>query len=399
MGDPLTDMTSLPDDLRRRVEELLAQHPPHTVSAVEFRGAQFDLGLAWVHLPEGCGGLGLSYDDQVSVQALLAAAGARSHATKSLIGLGMGAPTIAAHAQPALRDRLLRPLFTGEEVWCQLFSEPGAGSDLAGVSTSAVRVDGGWVVNGQKVWTSYAHVADWGMLLTRTDPDVPKHKGLTYFALDMRSPGVEVRPLFQITGEAEFNEVWLTDVFVPDEHLLGAEGAGWSVAMTTLMNERTTLASTGDRYDPMAEALALWHKQGGSDPVMRDRLVRLWMRSELAGLTVRRAAESAEQGTPGPEGSIGKLLWAEVVKSATELSLELLGEDALAYPLGYPLERAGGDQQGMSDPRWQYLRSRANSIEGGTSEVLRNVIGERVLGLPGEPRVDKDVPWKETRRG
>ncbi|MDI1290024.1 MAG: acyl-CoA dehydrogenase family protein, partial [bacterium] len=224
--------------------EFLADWNPNSPRLDSLR-SRFDAGLAWVHRPVGLGGLGLSPTDQRPIEELFARAGFPDNSPqRNGIGLGMAAPTILAVGTQEQKERYLRPLWTGEEIWCQLFSEPGAGSDLANVATRAVRTEGGWIVNGQKVWTSSAHNAVWALLLTRTDPEVPKHKGLTYFVCDMRAPGVEVRPLRQLTGEAEFNEVFLTDVFVPDENLLGEVNGGWLVAMTTLSSERVAIGNS-----------------------------------------------------------------------------------------------------------------------------------------------------------
>jgi len=290
-------------------------------------------------------------------------------------------------------------MFTGEDAWCQLFSEPGAGSDLAGLATRAVRDGDEWVVTGQKVWNTLAHIADRGMLVTRTDPDVPKHKGMTYFALDMHAPGVEVRPLRQITGEAEFNEVYLTEVRVPDADRIGDVGEGWRVAMTTLSNERTSIGGgTGPPTQgsgSIAEALRIWRSEGfRQNPVDRDRLARSWIEAEVLRLTNMRASQNRRAGNPGPEGSIAKLMFAEVNKRTYELCVDLLGASALV-DYDYTMRRAEG--LGLIGPpgsaRKMFLRSRANSIEGGTSEVQRNILGERILGLPGDVRVDKELPW------
>src|SRR4051794_11713908 len=231
----------LDDRVIALVDQLLEENPPKTTDVAAFLGAQFDLGLAWVHFPEGNGGLGLSPKLQRVIQDRIAKGGGPHPYGRNPIGYGMGAPTIVTHGSDAQKQRYLRPLFTGEEVWCQLFSEPGAGPDVASLSTRAIRDGDEWVVNGQKVWTTLAHLSRWGMLIARTDPDTVKHKGMTYFVVDMHGPGVEVRPLYQITGEAEFNEVYYTDVRIPDGERLGDVGEGWHVSLTTLMNERVSI--------------------------------------------------------------------------------------------------------------------------------------------------------------
>ena len=239
---PFTDTVTTDEDLvRSRLRDLLADHDPASTPAAEFLGARFDAGLAWVSFPVGLGGLGVSPDLQGLVERELRAVDAPNEVDRNVIGYGMAAPTILTHGTEEQRARYLRPLFTCEEVWCQLFSEPGAGSDVAGLATRAIRDGDEWVVNGQKVWTTLAHTASWGLLVARTDPDVPKHRGMTYFIVDMHAPGVEVRPLRQITGDAEFNEVFFTDVRIPDTQRLDAVGAGWRVATTTLMNERVAI--------------------------------------------------------------------------------------------------------------------------------------------------------------
>jgi alkylation response protein AidB-like acyl-CoA dehydrogenase len=295
-------------------------------------------------------------------------------------------------------------MFTAEERWCQLFSEPGAGSDFAGLACRAVRDGDEWVVNGQKVWNTLAHLGDRGMLVTRTDPDAPKHKGMTYFGLDMHAPGVEVRPLRQITGEAEFNEVYLTDVRIPDSDRIGDVGEGWRVALTTLMNERVSIgggeSTTAARGGEAAEAMKIWHDlpDGARTPVRLDRMMQVWSRGEVMRLTNLRSSQLASVGTPGPVGSIAKLAMAELNKAVYDVCLDLLGADGqigFDYTFRRPekIEASGG--QG---PRYAFLRVRANSIEGGTSEIMRNILGEQVLGLPGEPRVDKDVAWSQVPR-
>jgi alkylation response protein AidB-like acyl-CoA dehydrogenase len=387
-------MTANVDEL---VDQLLADTPPAQTPVQEFLGEQFDRGLAFVHFPEDCGGLGLTPRDQQRAQSRLHAGGAPTSGTRNPIGYGMCAPTIVSHGTDEQKRRYLRPLFTAEEIWCQLFSEPGAGSDVAGLATRAVRDGDEWVVNGQKVWTTLAHTSKWGLLLARTDPEVEKHRGMTYFVVDMRGPGVEVRPLRQMTGEAEFNEVFFTDARIPDSDRLDAVGSGWRVAMTTLMNERVAIggAVAARNTGPIHEALHIWRQRGGGTTAQRDRLMRLWVRADVSRLLNMRARERRRAGTPGPEGSVAKLIGAELNKDVYDLCVDLLGMTGTLYPTHYEMrrpERAGGFG---ADVRANFLRSRANSIEGGTSEIMRNILGERVLGLPGEPRVDKDVPWSQ----
>jgi alkylation response protein AidB-like acyl-CoA dehydrogenase len=387
------------------VDQLLAEVPPKEVDARSFRGEQFDRGLAWVHFPEGCGGLGLSPVMQQRATARLSAAGAPGGSMKNLIGYGMVAPTIAVHGTPEQRARFLRPLFTDEEVWCQLFSEPGAGSDVASLATRAERDGDEWVVNGQKVWTTVAHLSSFGLLIARTNPDVPKHQGITAFLVDMHAPGVDVRPLHQITGEAEFNEVFFTDVRIPDTQRLGGMGEGWRVSVTTLMNERVSIGgNVGRRSEgPIGDALRLWRERWASDEsphalALRDRLMSLWTASEATRLTNMRASQARKAGTPGPEGSVAKLAFAELNQKVYELCVDLMGPEGMLHSSDYPKIRPQGVSIGTTDVHKAFLRCRANSIEGGTSEVMRNILGERVLGLPGEPRADKEVAWKDVPR-
>ena len=391
------DSEKLVDD---RVARLLAENPPAQTSPSDFWGAQFDLGLAWVHFPEGHGGLGLPPQVQRQVDAQLIAGGAPSNRGRNLIGLGMGAPTIVTHGRDDQRTRYLRPLFTCEEIWCQLFSEPGAGSDLAGLSSRAIRDGDEWIVSGQKVWTTLAHEARWGMLLTRTDPDVPKHNGLTYFILDMHAPGVDVRPLRQITGEAEFNEVFLDEVRIPDTDRLGDIGRGWSVAVTTLMNERASITSSAAPARGsglIAWALDLWRSAECKSPAVRDQLVKLWIRSEVNRLTGIRARQNRALGSPGPEGSVGKLAWAETSMEIHELCVDLLGPAGMLYST-YEMARPDRLGSQRDDVGRAFLHSRSNAIAGGTSEVMRNILGERVLGLPGDDRSDRELPWSQVAR-
>jgi alkylation response protein AidB-like acyl-CoA dehydrogenase len=387
-------------DVQRRIDDLLAANPPGRTDRQAFLEAQFDAGLAWIAFPEGCGGLGLAPRLQRIVDTALAQAGAPApDVARNIIGFGMAAPTIVAHGTPEQRARYLKPLFTGQEIWCQLFSEPGAGSDLAGLSTRAVRDGDEWVVNGQKVWTTLAHIARFGLLVARTDPDIPKHRGLTYFILDMHADGVDVRPLRQLTGDAEFNEVYMSDVRVPDDLRLGGEGEGWRVSMTTLMNERVAIGGGRAKRGSgaIAQAVDVWKRTGCDDSVRRDHLMKLWVAAEVNRLTNMRAGQLARAGTPGPEGSVGKLAFAELNQAISALCVDLMGAEGQLYT-DYESPRRESVGFFTGDPRYFFLRSRANSIEGGTSEVLRNILGERVLGLPGEPRTDKDLPWRDVPR-
>ncbi len=387
------------------IDALLAAHDPKSMDDVEFRGARYDAGLAWVHFAEGDGGMGLRPELNKLVDRRLREAGAKGTDPRTFF-MALAGPTIATHGSAEVKARFLRPMFTGEEKWCQLFSEPGAGSDFAGLGCKAERDGDEWIVNGQKVWNTLAHLADFGMLVTRTDPDAPKHKGMTYFALDMRSEGVEVRPLRQITGEAEFNEVYMTDVRVPDEHRVGDIGEGWRASLTTLMNERNAIGGGGAGGKPQRggaanDAVQVWNaidpsKQNAAD---KDTLMKWWVQAEVGRITNMRAAQNAKSGNPGPEMSIAKLAYSELNKGLYDFCMNLLGADALVdydYTFRRPEDLdATGASNGL---RYAFLRVRANSIEGGTSEIMRNILGEQVLGLPGEPRVDKSVAWKDVPR-
>jgi len=391
------------DDLRAEVADFLSAHDPASTDRLDFLNERFDAGLAWVHYPVGLGGRGLPRDLQPAVDAEFAAAGAPTNRPeRNGIGLGMAAPTILGFASPEQRQRWLRALWTGEEIWCQLFSEPGAGSDLAGLATRAVRDEAAdtWIVTGQKVWTSSAHLARRALLLARTDPDVPKHQGLTYFSCDMSAPGVEVRPLRQITGEAEFNEVFLTDVTIPDADRIGAVGEGWKVATGTLMNERVAIGGgAAPREGGMINSAArAWREHPGlRTPGLHDRLLRLWAEAEVARLAGTRLRQQLAAGQPGPEGSAAKLVFARLNQEISEFEAELLGGEALRYD-DWSMKRPEGANFYGRDAGYRYLRARGNPIEGGTSEILRNIIAERVLGLAAEARVDTGVPWKDLPR-
>jgi alkylation response protein AidB-like acyl-CoA dehydrogenase len=387
-------------DLRAAVRAFCAEHDPAATPRAAFLSARFDAGLAAVHYPVGHGGRGLPRALQSVAEEEFAKAGAvRPDDRRNVIGLGMAAPTIIAFGGDEQKSQWLKPLWLAEEIWCQLFSEPGAGSDLAGLATRAVRDGDDWIVNGQKVWTSLAHHARWGLLLARTDPDVPKHAGLSYFVADMHAPGVEVRPLRQLTGEAEFNEVFLTDVRVPDANRLGDVGEGWRVANATLMNERVSIGSgtSVPRESMIGYAANAWRQR----PELRthelhQRLLSLWAQAEVARLAGQRLRQQLAAGEPGPEGSAAKLTFARLNQEISGFEIELLGGEGLTYD-DWSMRRDGSSDWSRN-AAYRYLRAKGNSIEGGTSEVLRNIIAERVLRLPPEPRTDTNVPWKDLPR-
>ncbi|WP_322779540.1 acyl-CoA dehydrogenase family protein [Frankia sp. Cas4] len=384
------------------VDRLLAEYPPASTPPAGFLGAQYDAGLAWVSFPVGLGGLGLGVGLQKHITARITAAGGPSGFFRNPLGYGMGGPTVLAHGTDEQQQRYLRPLFTGEEVWCQLFSEPNAGSDLASLATVAVPDGDDWVINGQKVWTSWGHVARWGMLVVRTDPSVIKHRGLTFFLCDMTAPGVEVRPLRQMTGDAEFNEVYLTDVRLSDATRIGAVGQGWGVALTTLNNERYMLSDGLSARPAIDAAIRLWRERADTSSaqaqVLRDRLLDLWVQIEVTRLTVLRSDTDRERGGTGPQGAVAKLATAQLNKQATDLCVDLLGAAGMIYGSYATRDFNIEDAPDHGSPVRAFLRARANTIEGGTSEILRTTLGERVLGLPGDIRVDKSLPWSEVRR-
>lgn len=404
MSETLTS-TSNPELLVKEKLAELVEFRKTTDSLQEFWGKQFDLGLAWVQFPEGAGGLGLNPKYQLIITETLRKEGiSQQNRVANILGIGMAAPTIVEYCTEEQIAKYLRPMFTTEEIWCQMFSEPGSGSDLASLSTKAVDDGDGYIVNGQKVWTTLGHLAKWGLLVTRTDPNVPKHRGLTFFIVDMESDGVDVRPLRQITGEAEFNEVYFTDVKIPKENMLGNLGDGWRVSLTVLMNERVAIGGNVRERGTGAPGhlVQLWKDQELDDPVTKDKLISLWIEQEAVRLTNMRAFENREKGTPGPEGSTSKLYEAEINKASYEFGMEMLGNDALLFPRGYELTQPElnfeNETFGFTDTQSLFLRSRANSIEGGTSEIMRNIIAERVLGLPSEPKLDKDKAWKDIPR-
>lgn len=315
----------------------------------------------------------------------------------NLLGIGLAGPTIIEHGTDSQKTRYLPKILTGEEIWCQLFSEPGSGSDLASLATRAVRDGDEWVVNGQKVWTTLAQFAKFGMLLARTSTDVPKHEGLTYFILDMGSPGVDVRPLKQMTGSSEFNEVFFTDVRIPDSMRIGRVGDGWRCARTTLMNERVALSGIsldpasmfgGTRRDPWQSFVDSVPDR--ADPLVRQRIAQIYIETEVKEITAFRADSARLRGEqPGPEGAVNKVFNAELNQRRSSFVVDVNGISAIAW------ER---DDKRAEARAGTFLRARANTIEGGTSEVLRNQIAERILGLPRDVEVDRGVPWAEIRR-
>jgi alkylation response protein AidB-like acyl-CoA dehydrogenase len=362
------------DELRAWVEENHpGEEPSGDEAAFQFRkewqqklhDAHY-AGLSW---PEEYGGRGATLIEQAIFGEEMARAKAPSPA--NVLGLVMGGPVVIAHGSDEQKGRYLEKILSGEEIWCQGFSEPDAGSDLAALKTRAVKSNGDWVVTGQKVWTTYAHEAKWCMLVARTDQDAPKHQGLTYFLMDMEQDAVQVRPLRQITGESEFNELFIEEARIPDENVVGGVGNGWTVAITTLMHERAGLgaASAAAVRIALGQLMELARERGvDEDPVIRQRIAQLYIESEALRLTSWRGlTQIMKTGIPGPEGSLPKWQWSDTNQKLSELAVEIQGEDGL--------DRG-------SDWTYRFLRSRANSIEGGTTEILKNIVAERVLGLP-----------------
>ena len=366
----------------------MLQREPH--SAEQAWGATYDSGLSRVHYPEGWGGLGVRAELQSLVDEGLESIGVPSNMQASPGAIGIVAPVLAMFANDEQRRRHLRKVFTCEELWCQLFSEPGAGSDLPALRSRAVRDGDSWILNGHKVWTTMGHIAQFGLLLARTS-DRPRHKGITCFILDMSSPGVEVRPLRQMTGEAEFNEVFFTDVVIPDCHRIGEVDDGWRIAIGTLMEERNAVNYVQDAEVPAVEhAIALWHSlpADARTPVRRDRLADLVVQTTVYTHMRARAVAKQRTGTPGPEGSLVKLRGGELNQAVYEMCVELLGADGMLWDTYDMRQPSSWYEFGVmpSDVRRAFMRSRANTIEGGTNEIQRNIIAERVLGLPREPK-------------
>jgi alkylation response protein AidB-like acyl-CoA dehydrogenase len=369
---------------RQEVRGFIAHHLPEssrTRGARRFEDADREwsrqlgeagyAGLTW---PREYGGAGAPYNHQAIFLEELARAEAPSHL--GVIGLGMAGPTIIAWGTEEQKERYLPKILNADEIWCQGFSEPDAGSDLAAARTRIEDKGDHFLVNGQKVWSSFAHIADFCILVGLGLPDEPRYKNLTYVIVDMHAPGVEVRPLVQITGHPEFNEIFFTDVEVPKENLLGQVGDGWQVAMTTLLHERGTLgfALSATLDVAVRKLIALANERKVDDPILRDRIAREWVELQALKYTNYRSLTTlTKTGIPGPEGSASKLVWSENNQRLTKLALEILGSHAQLT-----------DGGGYADGYWQYqqLRSRGNTIEAGTSEILRNIVAERVLGLP-----------------
>jgi alkylation response protein AidB-like acyl-CoA dehydrogenase len=350
-------------------DEPVGDEDAHYHWRADFQRRLADDGWAAVHWPVQYGGRGATLTQSAIFFEELGRSGAPLPA--NVLGLLLAGPTIMAWGTEEQKERYLNPILTAEEIWCQGFSEPDAGSDLAAVKTRAVRDGEDWVVTGQKVWTSGAQYSKWCMLVARTDPDATKHKGLSYFLMDMDQAAVEVRPLRQITGESEFNELFIDGARIPHENLLGGEGNGWKVALTTLMNERAGLAFFLQvRMRQLLDKLIAAAAERGrfDDPVVAERLGAVYLKAEVLRLTAYRGLTAIEKyGQPGPEGSLTKWMWSQTNQELTQLAADLIGPEALT--IGSP---------------WAYelLRARGNSIEGGTTEVLKNIVAERVLGLP-----------------
>ncbi len=381
------DLPGEDDPRRQEVRRWLAEHPSPT-------GRQLaEAGYVAPHWPRPWG-LGADPVHQLVVDDELQRAGVTR--PRNQIGIGWAGPTIIHAGSEEQKERYLLPLLAGEEIWCQLFSEPGSGSDLASLSTRAVRAGDGWVVNGQKVWTSGAHLSKYGILLARTDPDVPKHRGISYFLIPMDAPGVTVRPLREMTGSALFNEVFLDDVHLGPEALVGAVGDGWRLAKVTLGNERVSLSSGGALWGagPTAYDLveAVRARGGVRDPLLRDRLAKLYVDAEVLRLMrLRMLAATIAGQQPGPEASVRKMLADQHGRDIMDLARDLAGADGL-------LEGAGPLGDDSQDWHYGWLFAPALTIGGGTSQVQRNILAERVLGLPRDGDPDAGRSWSETRR-
>ncbi len=385
------------DSVEDAIAELASLHRDG-VSRVELWGRQFDLGLAFPSLSRSCGGRDLGGRARSEIDRLLRDAGLPHPRGANFVGVNMAAPFIARNGSDEQRREHLRPIFTTEHIWCQLFSEPSAGSDLANVSTTALRDGDQWIINGQKVWNSFAHDAAYALLLTRHDPTLPKHRGMTFFLLDMQTPGIDVRPLRMMTGDAEFTEVFLDDVAIDDADRVGAPGEGWAMALDVLMNERVAVGSVGEgRAGARPFDRIRAQATPADDPVSRDRLAALVATDEAQRLTKRRAAAAATKGTPGPEGAVLRILTTELGSDSHEFGVDSRGPHGALLETPYPTADDLAPPEHWDLTR-EFLFSRGMQICGGTLEIARNILGERVLGLPAEPRVDKDQSWKDQHR-
>jgi alkylation response protein AidB-like acyl-CoA dehydrogenase len=371
---------------------------PGGADRAAFLRAQFELGLAWVHFEPGHGGLGVPASLQGLVDERLHALDAPTPGSGDYVGLHQVAASIAAFGTPEQQSRFLPAIFDGSENWCQLFSEPGAGSDLAGLSTMALRDGDEWAVSGQKTWTSGAHRAHWAILLARTDADAPKHRGLTFFVCDMTRPGIEVRPLRQADGAAHFNEVFLDGVRLPDDLRIGDVGNGWGIALTGLHAEREGIGEIlRSLWDEVADAWKAFEPTSRARAnVLRQRVVASWIDATIIDLSKRRMQAALGRGGSTPLSSLLKLAQSGANQRAASLVVDLMGPVGLV-DVDYDAALHSEPDDPLP-PQLLAVRTRANSIEGGSDEIQRNIVGEQVLGLPGDVRVDKGVPWRDVPR-
>ncbi|GAA2737957.1 acyl-CoA dehydrogenase family protein [Actinocorallia aurantiaca] len=388
----MTDIEAYASQAKAWLEKTPIPENTGTEVSREFMAKLYDAGYSGISWPAEYGGQGLSTAEERVFQQ--AARGKALPVGVFGIGLGMCGPTLLSLGTEEQKKRYIRPLLRGEEIWCQLFSEPGAGSDIASLQTRAVRDEDGWVLSGQKVWTTVAQHADHGLIIARTDADVPKHKGITMFIVDMRAPGVTVRPLRDMTGIAHFNEVFFDDVRIAEDQVLGGVNNGWHAAITTLLHERMSIgmgSAAPDRPTSYKSIAARAQKRGlTEDPAVREKLVDLYIQERALELFNARLAQEVKAGVnPGSRGSVTKLLLAELTLDSAETAAEIFGEGVVAHSEDDELARyavALAWAPGMA-------------LGGGTNEIVRNAIGERVLGLPREPQVDRDVPFRELKVG
>jgi alkylation response protein AidB-like acyl-CoA dehydrogenase len=398
----MTTVTTMTDaSLDAVVEQFLAEaHHNYDDDTIGLLGAQYDAGLAWPHFRRGWGGLGTTREMTLRVRDRLREAGIPA-SRAGFVGFNQAATLIHDQGSDKHKTRFLRRIFTGEDQWCQLFSEPGAGSDLANVATIAVAEGQGWRVSGQKVWTSNAQHADFALLLARTDPAQPKHRGMSLFIIDMSDPGVEVSPLRQADGAARFNEVFLHNVAVTGDFRLGGPGQGWALSMHILTTERDGAGAVFLR--PIDDVVGLWRRRAHASPAaLRDEVIKLWIESRVIALSNRRQRTTSDPHEAAVLGSLAKVAASEHSQRYSELMSVIIGPDVLIdadYDDAFaedadPGSAASKDFGALSAHRF-VIRTRAMSIEGGTNEISRNLIGERTLGLPPDIRVDKDIAWRD----